>query len=45
MFQFLYYSQRFLEKCKYVFKEKKAPKFITDEIEISSDDSDRENSD
>ena len=32
----------FLEECKYVVKNKK---FITDNIEISFDDSDRENSD
>ena len=34
----------FLKECKYVVKEKKIPKYITDNIEISSD-SDRENSD
>ena len=28
----------FLEECKYVFKEKKISKYITDEIEISSDE-------
>ena len=39
-----YYSQVFLEECKYVVKEKKMPKYIIDDIEISSD-SDRENSD
>ena len=39
-----YYPQVFLEECKYVVKEKKMPKFITDNIEISSD-SDREHSD
>ena len=33
-----------LEGCKYVI-EKKNSKFITDDIEISSDDSDRANSD
>ena len=35
----------FLEECKYVIKEKKKSikKFITDDIEISSDDSDEEN--
>ena len=33
-----------LEDCKYVVKEKKIPKYIVDNIEISSD-SDRENSD
>ena len=34
----------FLEECKYVVKEKKISKYITGEIEISSN-SDRENSD
>ena len=40
-----YYPQVFLEEGKYVVKEKKASKFITDYIEISSEDSDRENPD
>ena len=35
----------FLEECKCVVKEKRTSKFITDDIEISSDDSDMENSD
>ena len=37
----------FLEKCKYVVKEKKMSKFITDKTGISSDreDSDKYNSD
>ena len=39
-----YYPQVFLEECQYVVKEKKIPKYIIDDIEISSD-SDRENSD
>ena len=39
-----YYPQVFLEERKYVVK-KRASKFITDDIEISSYDSDRENSD
>ena len=39
-----YYCQVFLEKCKNVFKQSKTSKFITDDIEISFDDSDRENS-
>ena len=34
----------FLEECKYVVNEKKMSKFIADDIEISSDDSDRQNS-
>ena len=32
----------FLEECKYVVKQKKIPKYIIHDIEISSD-SDREN--
>ena len=32
-----YYPQVFLEECKYVIKEKKIPKYIIDNIEISSD--------
>ena len=40
-----YYPQVFLEECKYVLKEKKTSKYVTDDIEISSDDSDKENSD
>ena len=39
-----YYPQVFLEECKYVVQEKKKSKFITDNIEIYSDDSDEENS-
>ena len=35
----------FLEECKYVVKEEKKSNFITDDIKISSDDSDQENSD
>ena len=34
----------FLEECKYLIKEKKIPKYITDNAEIPFD-SDRENSD
>ena len=37
-----HYRQVFLEECKYVAKENKASKFITDDIENSSHDSDRE---
>ena len=40
-----YYPHVFLEECKYVVKEKKTSKFIIVDIEISSDDSERENSD
>ena len=36
-----YYPQVFLEECKYVVKEKKMPEYITDDIELSSDDSDK----
>ena len=38
--------QRVLEECKYVVKEKKMPKYITDIVEISSDqeNSEEENS-
>ena len=35
----------FLEERKYVVTEKRLLQYITDEIEISSDDSDREDSD
>ena len=38
------YPQVFLEECKYVTKEKKIPKYIIDNTEISSD-SDREDFD
>ena len=40
-----YYPEVFLEECKYVVKEKKKSKFITDNIEVSPDDSYEENSD
>ena len=39
------YPQVLLEECKHVVKEKKMPDNITDDMEISSDDSDREDSD
>ena len=39
-----WYPQVFLEECKYVVKEKKMPEYITDDIEIYSDDSHRQNS-
>ena len=35
----------FLEECKYVDKEQKMCKFIADDIEISCNDSDKEDSD
>ena len=40
-----YYLQVILEECKYIIKDKKQSikKFITNNIEISSDDSDEEN--
>ena len=34
-----------MEECKYVVKEERMSYFFTDNIEISSDDYDRENSD
>ena len=40
-----YYPQAFLEECKYVVKEKKMPEYITDGIDISSNNSYEENSD
>ena len=39
-----FYTRVVLEECKYVAKGKKNPRYIIDDIEISSD-SDRENSD
>ena len=40
-----YYLQVFLKECKYVIKDKKMSNQITNDINISSDDSDKENSD
>ena len=42
-----YYPQVFLEECKYVVKEIRMPKYITDDVQISSDEeiSDKESSD
>ena len=40
-----YYPQGFLEKRKYATKEKKMPRYIIEDIEISSDESDKEVSD
>ena len=37
-----YYPQVFLEECKYIIKEKKVIRYITDDLEISSGDSDEE---
>ena len=39
-----YFPQVFLEECKFFVEEKKMPEYITDDTEISSDDSDREDS-
>ena len=39
-----YYSQVFLEECKYVAKDKQMPEFITYNIKFSSDDSDQKDS-
>ena len=38
-----YYSQVLIEEYKYVVEEKKMLEYITDDLEISSDDSDKEN--
>ena len=40
-----YYLEVFQKECKYVFKEKRMPEYITEDIEISFNDSDAENSD
>ena len=40
-----YYPQTFLEECKYVVKERKTSKFVIDDLDISSDDSDKKDSD
>ena len=40
-----YYPQVFLEEREYFVKEKKTSKFINDNIEISSDNSDKEDCD
>ena len=40
-----YYPQMFLEECKFAVKEKKMPEYITDDIGISYNDSDWEDSD
>ena len=39
------YPQVFLEECKQVAEEQKIPKYITNVIETSSDDSDKKDSD
>ena len=40
-----YHPQVLLEECKYIVKEKKMREYITDCVEIYTDDSDRDNSD
>ena len=40
-----YYPQMFLEECKFAAKEKKMTEYITDDTEISSNDSDWDDSD
>ena len=35
-----YYPQVFSEECKYIVKEKKVTRYITEDLEISSDESD-----
>ena len=40
----IYYPEVFLEECKYAVKERKMPKYTIKDIEISSDESGRENS-
>ena len=42
-----YYPQAFLEECKYVINQKKKSikEIFTDDVEIFSDNSDKENSD
>ena len=40
-----YYLQVFLKECKYIEKEKKIIRYIIDDLEISSDYSDKKNSD
>ena len=36
-----YYPQVFLEECKYIIKEKKKHRYFKEELEISSDKSDK----
>ena len=36
-----YYPEVFLEECKYIVKEKRISHYISDELEISSDDSEK----
>ena len=37
-----FYLQVFLKECKYIKKEKKVNRYTADDLEISSDDFDRE---
>ena len=36
----MYYPQVFLEECKYIIKKSKVSKYIYNDLEISSNDSD-----
>ena len=40
----IYYSQVLLEECKYLVEEKKILEYITEDIELSPDDSNTEDS-
>ena len=40
-----YYLQVFLKECKYIEREKKIIRYIIDDLEISSDYSEKKNSD
>ena len=40
-----YYPQVFLEECKCNIKDKKINKYISDDLEVTSDDSDKESFD
>ena len=40
----IYYSQVLLEECKHVVEEKKILEYITEDIELSPDDSNTEDS-
>ena len=36
-----FYPQAFLKECKYIEKEKRLIRFITDDLEVFSDDSEK----
>ena len=40
-----YYLQVFLEECKYIVEGKKMTRYINDDLQISSNDFDKKNSD